>query len=144
MNTKICTCCNADLPLIDFSFKNKARNIRHSQCRSCYNERRRRVYRDRDREQILKDNSARKNANNKRYHEWKSSLSCEVCGEDDSCCLDFHHLDPEQKDINVSEMARSYSWDSIMAEVNKCVVVCKNCHCKIHKYGIEQVLNSNN
>lgn len=142
MNTKICTSCKIELSLTDFNFKNKSKNIRQSQCRSCYNKRRRWIYQERDKDKILAEVAARKNANNQRYQQWKSTLSCKACGEDDPCCLDFHHLDPNQKDINVSQMVRTYSWDNIMAEVDKCIVVCKNCHCKIHKHGMDYVFKS--
>ena len=65
---------------------------------------------------------------------------CSCCPESDSCCLDFHHLDPETKTIAVAEAVR-YSWsvERLMEEIAKCIVVCRNCHAKIHKYGLDAV-----
>lgn len=57
----------------------------------------------------------------------KDSLSCEICGEDRSVCLDFHHTG--QKDKNVSEMVRDgYGRQRIKDEIEKCEVLCANCH----------------
>lgn len=45
--------------------------------------------------------------------------------------LDFHHLDPSTKVIEVAKLESS-SWTRINTEVNKCVVLCKNCHANVH------------
>lgn len=56
---------------------------------------------------------------------------CAVCGETEKCCLQFHHKDPNSKDGNVNSLS-TQSQKRIEEEINKCVVVCANCHCKIH------------
>lgn len=62
---------------------------------------------------------------------------CSLCPEKDSCCLEFHHIDPSQKDLEISIAVRnSWSEKRLMKEVAKCLVVCRNCHAKIHKHGI--------
>lgn len=56
---------------------------------------------------------------------------CNCCSETEPCCLEFHHLDPTQKDFAVAD--RSYAnLDRLREEIRKCVVVCSNCHKKIH------------
>jgi hypothetical protein len=71
----------------------------------------------------------------KQVQEWfkayKSNLKCEVCGEDETCCLDFHHIDPSQKDILVSR-AIVYTVKRLQKEIAKCKVLCSNCHRKVH------------
>ena len=58
---------------------------------------------------------------------------CSVCGYD-KCMrsLSFHHLDPGEKDFVVSNR-----WNlgvtTILAEVQKCILVCANCHSEIHE-----------
>ncbi|MFT4250042.1 MAG: hypothetical protein ACMXYD_01640 [Candidatus Woesearchaeota archaeon] len=67
------------------------------------------------------------------YHEYKDTLSCEHCGEEENVCLEFHHPDPEQKDLAPSQMKQlAYSIARIQEEMNKCVVLCANCHRKEH------------
>ena len=67
------------------------------------------------------------------FQEFKATLKCAHCGENDPVCLDFHHLDPTQKDRNVTKGMSSWSYKRIMEEVEKCIVLCANCHRKEHK-----------
>lgn len=73
----------------------------------------------------------REQKNRQAYTEWKKTLECSRCGENESCCLEFHHTDPTQKDYTVSQIAGK-SMAFILKEVAKCIVVCSNCHKKIH------------
>lgn len=66
--------------------------------------------------------------------ELKSNLCCVRCGENDPCCLEFHHRNPEEKDDEVSRLVHdSASWERIFNEIEKCDVFCSNCHRKHHK-----------
>ena len=46
--------------------------------------------------------------------------------------LDFHHLDPKQKEFGVSLDGITRSWERIIKELDKCILVCSNCHREIH------------
>jgi hypothetical protein len=57
---------------------------------------------------------------------------CIECGY--SRCDDamhFHHLDPKSKDFRISG-AHSRSWKSIKDELDKCILLCANCHSEAH------------
>ena len=57
---------------------------------------------------------------------------CQMCGY--SKCLDaleFHHSDPTQKDLGVAELRKRLS--KIKSEVDKCILVCSNCHRELHE-----------
>lgn len=46
--------------------------------------------------------------------------------------LEFHHLDPNEKDFNIGAM-KSYTFgDKVKKELDKCILVCSNCHREIH------------
>lgn len=63
------------------------------------------------------------------YFEIKKGLSCEVCGNDDYRVLEFDHLDHTQKSFTISEaVSKAKSLDKIKAEIDKCQVLCANCH----------------
>ncbi len=69
-------------------------------------------------------------------HKWflkyKSNLRCLKCGEDHVATIDFHHKIGE-KEHNISKMvAEGYSIKRIKGEIEKCDVLCANCHRKIH------------
>ena len=46
--------------------------------------------------------------------------------------LDFHHLNPKEKDFNLSNRNLNMDWDVIKEELDKCILVCSNCHREIH------------
>lgn len=60
-------------------------------------------------------------------------LSCIECGERRVPCLGFHHLDPATKEIDLA-IAIHLGWSKkrIEAELAKCIVLCGNCHAKLH------------
>ena len=51
--------------------------------------------------------------------------------------LEFHHKDPNQKDFDWSKL-RLKSWDKICEELDKCEVLCANCHREEHHRLREQ------
>lgn len=66
---------------------------------------------------------------------------CTICGYN-RCnnALDFHHIDPEEKSFGIGRCGCSKSWQSIKVELDKCILVCSNCHREIHS-GIIDVTN---
>lgn len=59
---------------------------------------------------------------------------CILCGYN-RCeeALDLHHLNPEVKAFSISEALekKKYTWQDIHNELNKCVMLCKNCHMEV-------------
>jgi hypothetical protein len=52
---------------------------------------------------------------------------------------DLHHIDPDEKEFSFGSIyASPISWDRIVIELRKCVMVCSNCHRLIHYYN-EQI-----
>jgi len=63
----------------------------------------------------------------------KAKQGCADCGENDPCCLDFHHIDPSTKTYAVSRLyAGTWNWERILKEIALCKVLCANCHRKEH------------
>ena len=57
---------------------------------------------------------------------------CKLCGyKKYNGSLDFHHLNRKTKSFSLSVKGLSYSWDSILIEARKCIVLCKNCHMEV-------------
>jgi hypothetical protein len=53
------------------------------------------------------------------------------CSEKFGPCLELHHLDPTLKEFDPAEGAGK-SWNAFLVEAEKCVVLCANCHRKVH------------
>jgi hypothetical protein len=59
--------------------------------------------------------------------------SCSICGY--SKCADameFHHVDSSEKEFGIGGKGVSRSWDRIKVELDKCVLLCANCHREVH------------
>lgn len=58
---------------------------------------------------------------------------CEHCGfKGPSVCFDLHHVDPKQKDKKFAAYL-NWTWERIKKEVDKCQLLCSNCHRVEHK-----------
>jgi len=93
---------------------------------------RRRWY-ENNREHAINEVARRKKELTQWFNEYKKSLKCSRCSESHPSCLEFHHINPEEKDIDVSAAAgNGWGKERIMDEVAKCIVLCANCHRKEH------------
>ena len=58
---------------------------------------------------------------------------CEFCGY--SKCigaLEFHHVDASQKEFGISSSGWTRSFEKMKVELDKCLILCANCHREIH------------
>jgi hypothetical protein len=63
----------------------------------------------------------------------KESNPCKICGETRFYCLDFHHRDPATKKDTICNLIRhGYSTQIVKEEIDKCDIICSNCHRKEH------------
>lgn len=130
--TKVCTKCQQSKSEDDFALRSIASQKRFTHCKECQ-----RRYNDghysRTRQKRIA--SARvttlqtRQTNQQRLMEYLRLHPCVDCPEDDPVVLDFDHVDPSIKTANVPAMVRwAYSWETILKEIEKCVVRCANCH----------------
>lgn len=57
---------------------------------------------------------------------------CQDCGLIDiPCVYDFHHLDPSEKELAFGSRGGK-SFETLKKELDKCVLLCANCHRKRH------------
>ena len=117
METKVCTKCKRELPIDQYHWRSKAKGTRRSECKECHTNYMRAQY------QAKKDI----------VQEMKSNSHCAKCGESRGYVLDYHHINPEEKDASVARMtSNKYRLDSVFAEIEKCVCLCSNCHREFH------------
>jgi 5-methylcytosine-specific restriction endonuclease McrA len=61
---------------------------------------------------------------------------CILCGFSKyNSALEFHHLDPSQKDFAL--VSKTISWERMKEELDKCVLLCSNCHHAVHSKEVE-------
>lgn len=64
---------------------------------------------------------------------------CAICGYNKSeRALGFHHRDPKKKEFGLSARGLTRSWEKVKAEIDKCVLLCANCHMEVHE-GVTQL-----
>ena len=74
------------------------------------------------------------------YKVWKNTLICSCCPENVGVCLDFHHLNPDTKENHPTSILSRSGIKKFKEELQQCIVVCSNCHRKIHA-GLIDVTN---
>lgn len=133
----ICRKCSQDLEETSFHWKNKAKGLRHTICKVCKSlvdsnhyqrsEKRRTGLRvsSKDRHEKIRG----------WFTEYKSKLFCLKCSEARPYMLDFHHIDREDKDNEIVVLVgRACSIERIQKELDKCLVLCSNCHREFHHF----------
>lgn len=113
-NLKHCSRCNLDLPLSEF-YERKDRRGLTSYCKACLNAQ------ATERARRFKQEAI----------DYKGG-GCEICGYHrcpDALC--FHHKDPSIKDREI-RMSGTYNLDKRKAELDKCHLLCENCHRETH------------
>ncbi len=68
------------------------------------------------------------------FRRYKNTLHCIDCGENHPACLQFHHKNRAKKSFGLGYVAGSGSRGikTLLKEINKCEVLCGNCHAKRH------------
>lgn len=127
---KTCTACNTEKPLDRFHWQNKAKGTRRSICKECKSAKASALWAS---GRIKEANyEAKRRRVNKAYdYLWNLYVAsaCADCGESNPLVLEFDHLGEEEKSHNISQMLTSnYGLDAIKKEIEKCEIVCANCH----------------
>lgn len=67
-------------------------------------------------------------------NKYKSKLCCTNCGESHPACIQFHHLNKGEKRFTIGGIVgRTHtSIRRLEKEINKCEVLCGNCHALHH------------
>lgn len=126
---KICSSCKRSLPESAFgayAWKNKGSPC-CKECKAAYNQR---WYLD-NKVKHMADVERNRAVYIKRFQSWltaEKSKPCMDCGGNfPIVCMDFDHREGEEKLYSVAHM-RAHSVDALIAEIQKCDLVCANCH----------------
>jgi hypothetical protein len=124
-----CYRCGARKAVDEFAWRRKARGQRDSFCRPCrsaYGKEHYAANRQRyiDRARVLTQRLVLKRTGY--LIEYFVAHPCVDCGEMDPIVLEFDHL--RDKRFEISAAIRGRNWQTILDEIEKCEVVCANCH----------------
>ena len=136
--TKQCPKCKSIAPLSGF-YKDRGRpDGLFMWCKACANQssaknQQTEGYAERHRTYVYK--AQKKIGDNCRFRviAVKEFIGCALCSEREPACLDFHHVDPTTKSFTLSKSGKGdRTWEAVSREITKCVVLCANCHRKVH------------
>jgi hypothetical protein len=121
-----------------FFVRDKKTGRLHAQCKQCYQKHRSTYYAahyQKYRPAYLERAKIRRTELRSIFRSkmlaYLSDKSCMMCGENDIRVLEFDHLDPSQKSFEISQGIRlGHSWNDILQEIEKCRILCANCHKK--------------
>ena len=144
---KECSKCKVAKETIEFGKSSRTKDGFNSWCKLCVRERSKQWYKI-NFETSNKKSSKRSQDRRNWIIEIKQQLKCAKCGENHISCLDFHHIDPIKKEFEIAKAINQLSIEKneILKEIEKCIVLCSNCHKKFHylekteQYNIEQFL----
>ncbi len=96
-----------------------------------------RKYADR-REELIRAVAKRRRKIKSMAIEYKGG-KCQICGYSKyQGAFDLHHIDPKQKDFGIGDKGYTRSWERVKAELDKCILVCANCHREVEA-GVTQL-----
>jgi hypothetical protein len=122
---KICNKCSLLKDISNFSFKNKELGQRSSTCSSCHIEYRKSHYEE-NKELYIEKSKNWRLARKIEFYRWLQKQRCKDCGNEDFRVLEFDHL--YDKEFQISEKLGKVSLEVLKKEIDKCEIVCGNCH----------------
>lgn len=79
---------------------------------------------------IQKPRKRRENGALKLNREYKELIGCNICGERHGSCLQYHHINANEKYKDVSAI---HNIKECIIEMEKCIILCANCHSELQK-----------
>lgn len=131
---KKCTICKLNKLKTSFNKKIRSKDGLQNVCRECSSNLSKKYYQDNNEHHKFVTKNRRKNKRlelKSKIDEIKAKYGCQKCNEKDVVCLEFHHTKDKIFDVSKG-IANEFSWTKIVAEINKCVCLCANCHKKLH------------
>ena len=133
---KTCSICKILKIETDFYYRDKRTNKLHAQCKSCYNLKRKETYKQHYhtykseyRERAIIRNRRLKDLLRVKTLEYLKDKSCVMCGMSDPRVLDFDHINPTTKSFGIARALHNImAWEKVLAEIEKCQILCANCH----------------
>jgi len=126
-----CGRCGELKPLSEFAWRRKGCQQRDNMCRPCRSRYHREHYLANKQRYIAQAQARKKSLRLERTTyllDYFSRHPCTDCGETDAVVLEFDHLDATAKSFDIGQALSYRNWQSILEEIDKCEVVCANCH----------------
>lgn len=125
MAEKICRSCNTSKVFSEFNKNSSRKDGLSNKCKVCNKAYLREHYLN-NKEYYVEKRRRNYKKYTKDFYSFLSGKSCKVCGIDDIRVLEFDHL--TDKSFNISAKIGSMPLHNLMREIDKCDILCANCH----------------
>lgn len=140
MKEKYCPKCKDTREIKHFAINKSKKDGLSGICKDCKNEINKEYY-SKNKEKLKQSIKENKDRIKELFSEYRKTQSCKKCGDNRWYVLDFHHIDPTQKEDEISVMVHNAcSFESIKKEIDKCIPLCRNCHAELHFLNRENEL----
>ena len=94
---------------------------------------------EKNKKDVIKKINAKKKVHKAWFTNFKKELFCVTCGYKHPAALDFHHVEQKKSNRKVHQIVGDgHSKKRILEEIDKCVVLCSNCH-RVHHHDEWQI-----
>ncbi len=133
--SKTCTICKEIKSFDCFHKKTRSKDGYQNVCKHCSKLKSQDYYNNNTEKHKLVTKNKLKEERSKKsefINKIKTYYGCQLCNERESCCLEFHHCVGE-KEFNIADFrTMGVGFDKLKNEIAKCVILCSNCHKKVH------------
>jgi hypothetical protein len=142
---KYCKKCDSNKPLTEeyWHHRKSRKDGWEYYCKECIQKNTKSNY-NKNKEQWREYQRDFKNKYKETINNYKKTLCCSKCSEDRYYVLDFHHINPKEKTIQIGNAWTYKSIKDTFKEIEKCIPLCSNCHREFHFLEKTTGININN
>jgi hypothetical protein len=94
---------------------------------------------EKNKKKVIEKINAKKKINKEWFVNYKKQLACVTCGHNHPAALDFHHVEQKKSNRKLHKLVSDGNTKKrILEEIDKCVVLCSNCH-RVHHHDEWQI-----
>ncbi len=127
----VCNRCHEEKDEEEFNWRFKALGTRQRTCRECQKAQKSDWYArnsDTHKANVYQNRTRTSNGVREFLYEFLSTHPCVICGETDIRVLEFDHVRGQKRAAIGTLLKNGFSIAVIQEEIDKCDVVCANCH----------------
>jgi hypothetical protein len=128
---KKCSKCNKTKPISEFRKNGKWWMGKCKPCQLEYTKKHNEQNKDKYKKYFVKSQKSAYDRGQTFINKHRALVGCQKCGEKRYWVIDYHHVNPSQKDHPVTYY-KTAALEVLKKELKKCIPLCRNCHTDFH------------
>lgn len=135
----LCKICNVEKSLSEFYIRDREKQTPTTYCKQCNKQKVKAWRKTEVGSKQWKAYDKKRTASNTQWLNSQRALGCEKCGDTRHYLIDFHHINPADKEFTIGATNR-WTMTQLTEELTKCCRLCANCHREFHyKERVENI-----